>query len=147
MEFDLTPAPTLTLLTLGLIAILLVAFGLMFVWSAWGASHSSINITNDSLTVRIPLYGRVVAIANVSPERARVLSFEESQEVKSATRTNGIGLPGYAAGWFKLPNGSRALMSITQGRVLFIPTTEGYSLWLSVVDPDAALTQLRSAAR
>jgi len=147
MEFELTPAPPLTLVTLGFIAVLLVALMLVFVWSAWGASRSSIEITNDSVTVRIPMYGRVVPIANVNAERARVLSIEESEDVKSASRTNGIGLPGYAAGWFKLPNGTRALLSVTQGRVLFIPTTEGYSLWLSVVDPDAALRQLRSVAR
>jgi hypothetical protein len=70
-------------------------------------------------------------MVNVNVERARVLSVGESEDVKSATRTNGIGLPGYAAGWFKPPNGTRALLSITQGRVLFIPTTEGYSLWLA----------------
>ena len=143
----MTPAPPLTLVTLGFIGVLLVALALVFAWSAWGASHSSIKIANDSITVRIPIYGRVVPIANVNVERARVLSVGESEDVKSATRTNGIGLPGYAAGWFKLPNGTRALLSVTQGRVLFIPTTEGYSLWLSVLDPEAALTQLRSVAR
>lgn len=147
MEFELAPAPPLTLVTLGFIAVLLVALMLVFVWSAWGASHSSIKITNDSITVRIPMFGRVIPIANAIADRARVLSIEESADVNSATRTNGVGLPGYAAGWFKLPNGTRALLSITQGRVLFIPTTEGYSLWLSVVDPDAALKQLRSVAR
>lgn len=147
MEFELTPAPPLTLVTLGFIALSLVALALMFVWSAWGASHSSIKIANDAITVRIPLYGRVISIASVNAERARVLSVSESEEVKGATRTNGIGLPGYTAGWFKLPNGTRALLSVTQGRVLFIPTTEGYSLWLSVVDPDAALVHLRSVAR
>ena len=147
MDFELTPASTGTLITLGVIAALLVGLASMFVWIAWGAGHGSITITNNAVQVRIPTYGRVIPMSKVNVERARVLSIEESKDVHFARRTNGIGLPGYTAGWFKLPNGTRALLSVTQGRVLFIPTTEGYSVWLSVADPDAALAQLKLAAR
>ncbi len=37
-------------------------------------------------------------MVNVNVDRARVLSVGESDDVKSATRTYGNGLPGYAAG-------------------------------------------------
>jgi hypothetical protein len=57
----------------------------------------------------------------------------------------GTGLPGYAAGWFKLANGEKALVYVTtQSEVVYIPTTEGYSLLLSVTEPDRFLARLGS---
>jgi hypothetical protein len=57
----------------------------------------------------------------------------------------GTGLPGYAAGWFKLRNGAKALLYVTdRSRVARIPTTEGYLVMVSVNDPAALIAQLRS---
>ena len=48
-------------------------------------------------------------------------------------RTNGAGLPGYAAGWFKLRNKEKALVFLTdRSRVVYIPTNKDYSVLLSV---------------
>ena len=57
----------------------------------------------------------------------------------------GTGLPGYQAGWFRLRNGEKALLYLTdRARAVYIPTTAGYSLLLSPADPDGFLSQLRS---
>jgi hypothetical protein len=56
----------------------------------------------------------------------------------------GTGLPGYAAGWFRLTNGERALLYVTtRERVLYVPTQAGYALLLSPSDPDGMLADLR----
>ncbi len=64
------------------------------------------------------------------------------------TRTNGAGLPGYQAGWFRLQSGEKALVFVTDlERVVYVPTNEGYSLLLSVEEPDEfldALTRMTS---
>jgi len=145
MEFELTPASSGTVLVLWLISALLVATALMFVWVSWSASHGSITITDQAIQVSIPLYGRTIPISNLNLAGAQVLDLDATSEIRAVTRSNGIGLPGYAVGWFKLSSGRKALMAVTRGRVLSSPTTEGYSLLLSVSHPDVALKELRSA--
>jgi hypothetical protein len=145
MEFELTPASSGTLVVLGLIAAVLVATAWMFVWVTWSASHGSITVTDQAIQLHIPLYGRTIPISSLDLASARVLDMDGSPEIRAVMRSNGIGLPGYGVGWFKLASGRKALMAVTRGRVLYIPTNEGYSLMLSVSHPDAALRQLRLA--
>ena len=60
-------------------------------------------------------------------------------------RRIGTALPGYQAGWFRLRNGEKALLYLTdRTRAVYIPTTAGYSLLLSPADPDAYLSRLRA---
>jgi hypothetical protein len=55
--------------------------------------------------------------------------------------------PGYAAGWFRLRNGQRALLYVTtRRRVLYVPTNAGYALLLSPADADGMLADLRRRA-
>jgi hypothetical protein len=58
-------------------------------------------------------------------------------------RTLGTGLPGYKAGWFRLGNGEKALVYLTDlERAVYVPTRAGYSLLLSPADPQAFLNAL-----
>ncbi len=58
-------------------------------------------------------------------------------------RTMGTGLPGYGAGWFRLRNGEKALAYVTApSRIAYVPTSDGYSLLLSLEAPDAFLRAL-----
>ena len=64
-------------------------------------------------------------------------------ELKPARRTNGIGLPGYSEGWFKLANGERALLFVSDKvNVVYIPTREGYSVLLSTANHEEFLESL-----
>ena len=56
-------------------------------------------------------------------------------------------LGGYRAGWFRLRNGEKALVYVTDpSRVVYIPTTEGYAVMVSPHEPDAFLAAVRSVA-
>ncbi len=60
-----------------------------------------------------------------------------------SSRTNGIGLPNYQSGWFRLANGSAALLFVTDwSRAVVVPTTEHFDLLVSPADPQAFLTAL-----
>ena len=67
------------------------------------------------------------------------------EQLRPKWRRIGTALPGYQAGWFRLRNGEKALLYLTdRTRAVYIPTTAGYSLLLSPADPDRFLSQLRS---
>jgi hypothetical protein len=84
----------------------------------------------------------------VFPIAPRRVVLAREAELQPTRRTMGTGLPGYQAGWFRLRNGEKALLYLTdQARAVYIPTTLGYSVLLSPVDPDAFLAALRSAGR
>jgi Bacterial PH domain len=143
MEFEITPPTSSAVTVLSLIAGSLVVMAVMAVWTAWSAVHGAIAITDQGLEIRIPIYGRTIPLSKLDLSHARVLNPDETSDIRG-TRTNGIGIPGYAAGWFKLASGAKALVCITNGPVLYIPTQEGYSLLLSVKHPDVVLGKLRS---
>lgn len=76
------------------------------------------------------------------------MDLTESPNYRPVWRTNGAGLPGYGSGWFQLENGDKALIFVTdKRRVVYLPTREGYSLLLSVPEPEKFLEALRQMAQ
>lgn len=66
---------------------------------------------------------------------------------KPASRTMGTGLPGYAAGGFRLGNGEKALLYLTdRTRAVYVPTHDGYSVLLNPHDPERMADELRDRA-
>ena len=58
-----------------------------------------------------------------------------------------MGLPGLAAGWYRLNGGEKALVFVTdKARAVYVPTRLGYALVVSPADPDGFLEALRRAA-
>jgi hypothetical protein len=63
-------------------------------------------------------------------------------------RTMGTSMPGYRAGWFRLRNGEKALLYLTDwSRVVYVPTTAGYGLLLSPSEPDQFLAAVHAVSR
>jgi hypothetical protein len=90
------------------------------------------------------LYGRFISLKVLRVGEAKIVDLNRELEYRLKTRTNGVGLPGYSSGWFKLNNNSKALAFVTdKRRVLYLPTTEGYVLLLSVRDAESLLSALR----
>jgi hypothetical protein len=80
-------------------------------------------------------------------KEARVVDLAREADLEPRSRRVGTGLPGYAAGWFRLRNGERALLYLTaRRRVLYVPTTAGYTILLSPGDPEGMLAELRRRA-
>ena len=123
--------------------VMVLVFGLL-VASAMGARSATFEVSPDGLRIRGDLYGRFIPVTALRTDQARRIDLAATPELTPQFRMMGTGLPGYRSGWFRLRNGDRALLYLTdQSRAVYIPTTDGYSVLLSPADPDAFLLALK----
>ncbi len=143
--FPIAPAESRYLwFLIPVIAILLGAMALLAT-SLRGAHASRFEIRTDGLRLAGDLYGRLVPKSQLRVDLARRVDLGREEPLRPKWRRIGTALPGYQAGWFRLRNGEKALLYLTdRTRAVYIPTTAGYSLLLSPTDPDGFLSQLRS---
>lgn len=131
----------------GLLAIpavvLLLVMGLL-VKSLTGATTSTFEVSPDGMRLRGDLYGRTIPAAQVRGAEAKRIDFSQMPEIQPTRRTMGTGLPRYKAGWFRLRNGEKALLYLTDlSKAVYVPTTAGYSVIVSPAEPDAFLAAVR----
>ena len=144
--FWMVPASGKALWILGGIALLLIAILGLLGYIAYSSWHMRFEVSAGGLNIAGGLYGRTIPAESLLIGQAQRLDLEESREYRPRWRTNGVGLPGYWVGWFKLRNGDKALLFVTDTRgVVHIPTTESYSLLLSVTEPEGFLRNLAEA--
>jgi len=147
--FPIAPAESRYLWFLFPIAVLLglVALGgiAVLVTSVRGAQVSRFEIREDGLRLYGDLYGRLVRRAQLRVDGARRVDLTREEGLQPKSRRMGTALPGYQAGWFRLRNGEKALLYLTdRTRAIYIPTTDEYSLLLSPADPDGFLSRFRT---
>ena len=131
----------------GLTMFLLVLVGL-FAWLAYSSRNMRFEVSADGLRIAGGMYGRMIPVASLKIDETRVLHLGCDRQYQMRWRTNGAGLPGYAAGWFKLRNGEKSLCFVTdQTKVVYVPTTEGYSVMMSVAYPESFKSALAEIAR
>lgn len=146
--FHIVPATirwgfTLTLMLLPLVLILgvLSAIGYSMISSS---RHATFELSNAGLRLRGDFYGRTIPLVQLKPSEAAIVDIAEGP-YRPTVRTNGIAVPGYRSGWFRLRNGRKALLYVTSpGRAVLVPTTENYDVLLSVVDPNRFVASLRA---
>jgi len=129
----------------GVGALLLVVVGLLAA-VAVASGHTRVRV--DAVGVRIegdPLFGRTIAWSELEADRAEVVAIGRGSPHQPTRRTWGTGLPGYAAGWFRLASGEKALVFATRGgRAVHVPTRGGWSLLVTVEDADGLAARLRA---
>lgn len=126
------------------LAIVLVvgAFG-MLGYSLASSRNARFLIEPSGLRLQGDLYGRFLPKSHLQLDSARALDLEQEPAYAPVRRMMGTAIPGYRAGWFRLRNGERALLYVTDPtHIAYIPTTDGYALLLSVRDPAAFLQSL-----
>lgn len=146
--FPMVPVGSKVWLFLGGLSVFMLGITAAIVLLVWGSTRAGFEISPEGLNARGIVYGRKLPHSSLLLERARHVDFRVDADLRPRVRTNGIGLPGYLAGWVKLRNGEKALAFMSDpSRVVYIPTTEGYSMMLSVCDPEMFLSRLREVAR
>lgn len=105
------------------------------------------SLEDDSLHIKGTLYGKTIAIDSLDIDNAEIIDWSQDshKDYRPIIRTNGIGLPYYQAGWFRLRNKQKALLFVTnRENVISIPSYDGYLLMLSVGNPSSFLESLKA---
>ena len=146
--FFIVPAGSRVIWVLvGLVLTVMVGVSALLFAAARGQTASRFELSPAGLRLRGDLYGRLIPASDLRGDAARVVDLDMERSLAPVRRTNGTAVPGYQAGWFRLRNGERALLYLTdRHHAVYIPTRRDYSLLLSVQDPDRFLQRLRTVA-
>ena len=145
--FVIAPAGTRPLWVLIPAGVLLIAVIGVLLLSLYGARSARFEVEPAGLRLRGDLYGRFIPAVELRVGAARRVNLATEPSLRPRRRTLGTGLPGYQAGWFRLANGDKALVYLTDaGRVVHVPTTKGYVLLLSPAEPDRFVAALKRLA-
>lgn len=147
--FPIIPAHVRSLwyvVPIGILLLTLVGVCVLLAKSFTAAHNAQFDVSSEGLRLRGDLYGRLIPTAQLRVADARPVDLTTDHALAPAVRTMGTAVPGYRAGWFRLRDGERALLYVTdQHHVAYVPTTAGYSVLVSVADPAAFIASLQRA--
>lgn len=145
--FHMMPAGNGPMIIFALLALVLGVIIAGSGWIAYASRHTAFHVSAAGLTIKGGPYGRTIPLAALDTARAKVIRFDTSPELAPRGRSNGIGIPGYVSGWFKLANGEKALLFMTRRTSLVhVPTNQGYSVIVSVDSAETFIDALRQVA-
>ena len=128
-------------------AALVMALAGAFAYFLWGAFHSNVTIEGGSIRLQVPIYPVAIPLDSIDAERTKILNLESHHELKPAIRTNGLGVPGYWLGHFRLKNGHRARLALTtRSSAAYVPVDERTALLISVDQGEKFIEALKGAA-
>jgi hypothetical protein len=133
-----------TLLLLMPVVVLLIVLGIIGYSLVTGARGSTFEVSGEGLRLRGDFYGRMIPTNQLRLDEVRRIDID-SGPYHPTRRTMGTAMPGYRAGWFRLRNGHKALLYVTQpSNVVLVPTTAGYDVLLTVTEPDRFVDRLKA---
>jgi hypothetical protein len=131
----------------GAVMVVLLLAATILIATARGSRTSRFEVSDAGLRLRGDLYGRMIPAAELRGGAARIIDLSGTPDLQLRRRTTGTAFPGYHAGWFRLRNGEKALVYLTDmHRVVYLPTRKGYSLLLSPQQPERFVERLRAVA-
>jgi len=142
--FAISPASPKPLWFLAIICMILTVVLLALAYTAYSSRNSRVEIENDRIKLVGDFWGREIPFELLNVTDARILDLARNVEYSPKRRTLGTGMPGYASGWFRLRSGEKALVYLTRRHdVVYVPTSDGYSLLLSVEEPERFIGTLQ----
>ena len=141
----MSPALQPDVLVHRLIAIPVVAiFILVTSLQWWAVQRRRIVLADGMLDITATFYRRKLPIAAFDLDKARIINLDEHGDWRPFLKTNGLGMPGLRAGWFR----SRGFVKMfclltTRDRVLVLPESTGGATLLSAANPSELLDALR----
>lgn len=108
-------------------------------------TRNEVAIRDGKLHIKAGFFHQRVNVDEIVQPRITNLGLEK--DMLPLKRRNGLRLPGYQVGWFTLNNKTRAFVLLTtRNPVIYLPTKKGFSLLLSLKEPETFLEQLTSPA-
>ena len=109
------------------------------------APRTRAEISQDSLQIHSLLHGRDVPLKSLNSSAAKVL---EWSDIRIHARLNGTSGSGPKMGWYKINDGEKALLTITdvteRSQIAYLPTQKDYSILLTLDRPHEFLASLRA---
>ena len=140
----MVPAATLSVWVFALIMICLIAIMGVFGWFLYWSKHSRFSIESGKLVIDAGFYSRQIELKDIVPDTIGLVSFEHAPALRPTLRINGIGLPGYKAGWYRVASGEKALLHMTsQDSMLGFKTRQEYWVILSIAQAEAFALKLQ----
>jgi hypothetical protein len=135
--YAISPASAKPLWFVAAVCVIVAAVLATLAHAAYASRHSRVEIESDRIRLVRGLWGREIPLDLLRILDARVMDLAAEPAYALERRTFGTGLPGYASGWFRLRNGEKALVCLTRrDGIVYVPTSAGYSLLLSVQEPE-----------
>ena len=142
--FSISPASAKPLWFLAIITLILTLVLAVLVYTGYSSLNSRVELTSDRLRLVGDLWGRSIPLESLLVSEADIINLDRQSPYSLKRRTLGTGLPGYASGWFRLRNGEKALVYLTRSdRLVYLPTSLGYTLMLSVEQPEKFIASLQ----
>jgi len=111
----------------------------------WAVQRRRIVLANGVLDITATFYRRKLPVAAFDLDKARVINLDEHGEWRPFLKTNGLGMPGLRAGWFRSRGFVKMFCLLTaRERVLVLPESTGGATLLSIANPSALLDALRN---
>ena len=121
------------------VLLVLLAVGALVGFTFLGARSARFELSAEGLRLSGDLYGRLIPRDQLDVSGAQRLGPEDTALLPKLR---------YQAGWFRLGNGQKALVYLTdRSRAVYVPTRAGYSVLVSPADPDAFLGALAQLER
>jgi hypothetical protein len=148
-EFSIAPATGRLLWLVPLVACVGIVSAIVAMYAALsGARSARFEVSPAGLQLRGDFYGRLIPVDQLRGAAATRVDLEATPGLRPTRRTMGTSMPGYRAGWFRLRNGEKALLYLTDwSRAVYMPTTAGYSVLISPSEPDLFLAAVRAVSR
>lgn len=109
------------------------------------ASRVRLEVNTEGILISGGIYGRSIPKESIIPEGIRFVNLNYDEMYKPGMKSSGLHYPFYKEGWYRLKNGERALVFVTdESKTIYIPTKEGYSVLFSLNEPEELLQLLRS---
>jgi hypothetical protein len=147
-SFAIVPGPSRGLwVFFAVIVLILLLAATVLLATVRGARVSRFELSDAGLRLRGDWYGRMIPADSLRGGAARIVDLATSPDLQPRRRTLGTAFPGYRSGWFRLRNGEKALVYLTEtSRTVYVPTRGGYSVLLSPQQPERFVERLRAVA-
>lgn len=134
--------PLTVALTIGLVGAITLPLAW---WLHRSARRLAVELEHGMLELRASWYRLQIPVTDLDLGKSRVVRLSERPEYRPALKTNGMGLPGFSAGHFRLRDWhTKAFCILTEReRVLALTERSGRVILLSLQQPQALLDALK----
>lgn len=107
----------------------------------------SISLEKSTLVIRATLYTRRIALEEINLADARVVDLREHTEMRPLLKTNGLAVPGLAAGYFWDRKRNKLFCLVTAPLVVMLPLRDRSRVLISPMRPKRLLDEICDRAR